>query len=214
MSREEKKQKTRKAIIAAAIHLFGKKGFEKTSIAELAREAGIGKGTIYSYFQTKNEIFYAFCEYQLEFIRDELVGKTDPKAPILEQVMTVFMGEFIHVTQDRKFGCFYMQQVLFPDDLDNGSFKKLEDKWLELLFSLYEIAQERGELRKDIDLLYLAGHFYALYILVVSAWYSGRITEEEVAPAMRLLFQQALEGLAPSPVSIPEQKVNYNGSSI
>ncbi len=214
MSREEKKQKTRKAIIAAAIHLFGKKGFEKTSIAELAREAGIGKGTIYSYFQTKKEIFYSFCEDQLEFIRDELVGKTDPEAPILEQVMTVFMGEFIHVTQDRKFGRFYVQQVLFPDDLDNGSFKKLEDKWLELLFSLYEIAQERGELRKDIDLLYLAGHFYALYILVVSAWYSGRITEEEVAPAMRLLFQQALEGLAPSPVSIPEQKVNYNGSSI
>lgn len=196
--REKKKRQTRKAIIEAAVRLFGRKGFEKTSIEELAREAGIGKGTIYTYFQTKAEIFYAFCEEQFEFIHKELATKTDPEAPVIEQVMTVFMGEFLHVTQNKEFGRFFMQRVLFPEENEKNSHDEVDNKWLELLFSIYQKAQQRGELRRDIDLLYLAGHFYALYILIVSSWYSGRIGTEEVASAMRLLFEQALEGLAPN----------------
>ncbi len=196
--REEKKKKTRKAIVTAAVRLFDQKGFEKTSIEELAREAGIGKGTIYTYFQNKTEIFYAFCEEQLEFIHLELASKTDPNAPIIEQVMTVFMGEFLHVTQNREFGRIFMQKVLFPAEVDKDSFEELDNRWLDLLFSINKRAQDRNELRKDIDLLYLAGHFYGLYILVVSAWYSGRIETEEVSKGMRQLFTQALEGLAPS----------------
>lgn len=198
MTREEKKQQTKKAILEAAVRLFDKKGFEKTSIEELAKEAGVGKGTIYTYFQTKSEIFYAFCEEQLEFVHAELASKTDPDAPVIEQVMTVFMGEFLHVTQNREFGRFFMQQVLFPEGTDKSRFEEVDNKWLDLLYSIYRRAQQKNELRKDIDLLYLVGHFYALYILVVSSWYSGRIGTEEVAPGMRLLFTQALEGLAPS----------------
>ncbi len=196
ITREEKKEKTRKAIIKAAVRLFDQKGYEKTSIEELAREAGVGKGTIYTYFQTKDQIFYAFCEEQLEFVHAELASKTDPNAPIIEQIMTVYMGEFIHVTQSKEFGRFFMQHVLFPENVDS-THEEVDNKWLELLFSLLEKAQQRNELRKDIDLLYLAGHFYALYVLVVSSWYTGRIETEEVGPGMRLLFEQALEGLAP-----------------
>lgn len=201
-TREEKKRQTRKAIIAAAVRLFDLKGFEKTSIEELAREAGIGKGTIYTYFQTKSEIFYAFCEEQLEFIHEELARKTDPSAPLIEQVMTIFMGEFLHVTRNKEFGRFFMQQVLFPPEGDKHRFVEVDNKWLELLFSIYKKAQQRNELRNDIDLLYLAGHFYALYVVVVSAWYGGRIETAEVAPGMRTLFEQVLEGLAPSPQAI------------
>lgn len=198
MTREEKKRRTRKAIIKAAVELFGQKGFDKTSIEELAQLAGVGKGTIYTYFQTKSEIFYAFCEEQLEFIHEELARKTDPQAPLIEQVLTIFMGEFLHVTENREFGRFFLQQVLFPADTDKNSLLEMDNRWLDLLYSIYQRAQDRNELRSDIDLLFLAGHFYALYIVVVSSWYSGRITSEEVGPGMRQLFQQALDGLAPS----------------
>jgi len=95
-----------------------------------------------------------------------------------------------------------MQQTLFPEERDKNRFEEVDNKWLTLLFSIYQRAQENNELRKDIDRLYLAGHFYALYVLVVSSWYSGRIKTEEVAPGMRLLFEQTLEGLAPSSPSI------------
>ncbi len=48
--REQKKKETRAAIMEAALALFGERGYENTSISTLAKTAGIGKGTVYSYF--------------------------------------------------------------------------------------------------------------------------------------------------------------------
>lgn len=196
--REQKKKQTRKAILDAAIRLFDQKGFEQTSIELLAREAGVGKGTIYSYFQNKNEIFYAFCEEQLEFVRGELAQKTDPDAPVIEQLMTIFMGEFVFVTKNKEFGRHFMREALFPRDPQNKDLQELDNKWLDLIYSVLERAIKKGELRNDIDLLFLTGHFYALYSISVSAWYSERIETEQIGPGMQQLLQNALDGLAPS----------------
>ena len=46
----------RKAIIEAARTLFAKRGYEETTIAEIARAAGVGVGTVYLYFQHKRQI--------------------------------------------------------------------------------------------------------------------------------------------------------------
>jgi AcrR family transcriptional regulator len=196
--REVKKRKTRNAIMEAAVRLFSEKGFEKTSIDQLARTAGIGKGTIYSYFQTKTEIFHAFCEDELDFIHSELVSKTDPDALLVDQLMVLFIGEFNLVSKNKDFGRLLMQQMVFPVETDHAKTRAIDDRWLTLVFSICRRAQERNELRRDIDLLYISSHFYALYIMTISAWYSGRIQTEEVGPGLRMLFQQALEGLAPS----------------
>ena len=118
--REEKKQKTKQAILDAAITLFSTNGFENTSIEELAKSAGVGKGTVYGYFQTKKEILYAFCEYELEQIHKELANRADPNAPILEQVLTIYMTEFNHVTQNKEFGRIFMRQTVFPNDHQVG----------------------------------------------------------------------------------------------
>ncbi|MEE9574304.1 MAG: TetR/AcrR family transcriptional regulator [Candidatus Neomarinimicrobiota bacterium] len=46
-------------ILYAAIEIFAKKGLERGKIADIAKQAGIGKGTIYEYFKSKDEIFSA-----------------------------------------------------------------------------------------------------------------------------------------------------------
>jgi AcrR family transcriptional regulator len=58
LDQEEKKEQ----IIFAAMVLFAKKGFAKTSMADIAKEAGIGKGTTYEYFKGKDELFFATFE--------------------------------------------------------------------------------------------------------------------------------------------------------
>ena len=102
--REKKKKKTKAAILNAAVDLFTRKGYENTSIVELAQAAGVGKGTIYTYFQSKSEIFLAFCEEQLEFVYRELAAKSDPDTPLVDQLLTLFMGEFRFVSRNREFG--------------------------------------------------------------------------------------------------------------
>jgi AcrR family transcriptional regulator len=195
--REAKKKKNKQAILDAAISLFSANGYENTSIEHIAKIAGVGKGTVYSYFQTKNDIIKGFCECELEKIHLELVKRSDQDASILEQMLTIYMTEFHHVTQNREFGRLYMRESVFPRDSDVQSNLETDDKYFQILFPILQKGQDRGELRKDIEPLYMTAHFYSLYIMVISAWYTGRISTEEVEPAMELLFRQVLEGLQP-----------------
>jgi len=49
-------------ILHAALEVFARQGLEKGKIADIAKEAGIGKGTIYEYYKSKEEIFRAIEE--------------------------------------------------------------------------------------------------------------------------------------------------------
>jgi len=53
-------------ILEAALMMFTRYGFKKTNISDIAREARIGKGTIYSYFKNKEALFGEVCEWKLD----------------------------------------------------------------------------------------------------------------------------------------------------
>jgi len=195
--RETKKRKTREAILKAAIELFGKHGFEGTSIAQLAKKAGVGKGTVYSYFRTKQDILHAFCEDELEYIHQQLTTKTNPDAPVLEQLVTIFIAEFEYVTRTPEFGRLYMQEMVFPRKDMVLKHKEQENKFLEMIFPIISRAQQRGELRSDMELLHLCGHFFSLFILLVHAWYSDLLGEDKPEDALTTMFSSALTGLQP-----------------
>ncbi len=196
-TREQNKIIKRKCILEAAMRLFTKKGYEQTSIEELAREAGIGKGTIYSYFQTKKDIVRAFCEDELEFIRAELTSNTNPATPLKEQLMILFMAEFKHLSRNKEFGRLYLQEKVFPSEHHAEEDLEMQNKFFELLFPIYQNAQSRGELREDLELLHISGHFYALYLLMSSCWFNGMITTESISDAMSTMLDQVIEGLKP-----------------
>ena len=58
----EKSRKTCKKILESARIVFSEKGFNSVSIKDIAKEAGIGHGTFYLYFQDKKDVFYKLVE--------------------------------------------------------------------------------------------------------------------------------------------------------
>jgi AcrR family transcriptional regulator len=60
---ELQKQQKRALIIQAAAHVFADKGFSGTVMADIAVQAGIGKGTLYEYFESKEDLFFAVFEW-------------------------------------------------------------------------------------------------------------------------------------------------------
>lgn len=56
-ARQEARGAYRGAIVAAAERVFARSGFYETKMAEIAREAGVGVGTLYNYFESKDVIF-------------------------------------------------------------------------------------------------------------------------------------------------------------
>ncbi|CAM3537844.1 TetR/AcrR family transcriptional regulator [Marinicrinis lubricantis] len=57
--REQKKEETRRTLLNKAAELFGTKGYQAVTTAEIARAAGIAEGTLFNYFRGKGELFIA-----------------------------------------------------------------------------------------------------------------------------------------------------------
>jgi AcrR family transcriptional regulator len=70
--REREKEARRRQILAAARTLLFEKGIQSTSINQIARRAELGVGTIYFYYQSKEEIFYWLQDEGLEILRAKI----------------------------------------------------------------------------------------------------------------------------------------------
>lgn len=68
---EEEQARRRHEIFHQAVKVFLKKGFNETSMQEIATVAGLGKSTLYDYFQTKDDILIYFFEDQLNDMTTE-----------------------------------------------------------------------------------------------------------------------------------------------
>lgn len=77
----DKKEKKAK-ILEASIRVFAKKGISNSKMIDIAEAAGIGKGTIYEYFQSKDEIVEASFQFFLDGVENiiscRLTGVADP----------------------------------------------------------------------------------------------------------------------------------------
>ncbi len=59
---QSKGELTRQAILDAAIHRFGRDGYRATSVADIARDAGVSGTAAYAYFPNKENLFLAACD--------------------------------------------------------------------------------------------------------------------------------------------------------
>lgn len=64
--RAQNKEVTRQRIVTAALHLFETKGFQATTTKQIAKRAGIAEGTVFNYFETKEDIALHFFEREVD----------------------------------------------------------------------------------------------------------------------------------------------------
>ena len=70
--RERKKQETREALTRAALELFAERGYDETTLAEIAEAAGVSTRTIFAYFPSKEDILFATTEAMCDALGDAL----------------------------------------------------------------------------------------------------------------------------------------------
>jgi AcrR family transcriptional regulator len=77
--RELKKEQTRRLIADTAWRLFADRGFDKVTVAEIARQAQVAEATVFNYFDSKEELFYsrleAFWAQLIEAVADRPSGE-------------------------------------------------------------------------------------------------------------------------------------------
>jgi AcrR family transcriptional regulator len=80
--RERKKQRTREAIVDAALRLFEERGFDHTTIADIAEAADIAPRTFFGYFPSKEDVVFADFPQTLETLGERLRGRPDEETAI------------------------------------------------------------------------------------------------------------------------------------
>jgi AcrR family transcriptional regulator len=75
--RERKKQRTRELIAETARGLFAERGFERVTVAEIARRAEVSEQTVFNYFPTKEDLVY----WRLGSFEEELLAAVRERPP-------------------------------------------------------------------------------------------------------------------------------------
>src|SRR5512132_1609840 len=86
-------------IVAEAAKVFARHGFRKTSIDQIARAAGVAKGTVYLGCSSKRDLFYQAILRELRLWNAELTRSVDPRAPADELLVRIAQQCF--ETRDR-----------------------------------------------------------------------------------------------------------------
>ena len=109
----EKREAAREAILAAALSVFGEKGFDGATTAEVAKAAGVSKGLVFNYFPTKDALLQAM----LEQVLGEALGqweKVSWEGPPETQLACIVDGGIAQVCARPEFHRLYFSLVLQP----------------------------------------------------------------------------------------------------
>ena len=150
------RDKKRVCLVEAASKVFAARGFSGTRVVDIAKQAGVGKGTVYEYFDSKEELFLAVFEWFHEGIARRINERLDSTRTALSQLAASF-AESAAIIEDFK--------DLASLNLDfwaacrgsafEGRFKaalaELYDGFRGLMAAIIQGGQELGEFRKDVD---------------------------------------------------------------
>jgi len=108
-------QRTRQAILDAALDLFGERGFFGTSLRDVARVVGVRESALYNYFPSKDALFQALITADQDTKRERwsavLDGQIDDPQPILERLARLSLEDFAGPRQQQLF------RILMSDGL-------------------------------------------------------------------------------------------------
>ncbi len=123
---EEEQARRRKEIFHASVHLFLSKGFNETSMREIAEAAGIGKSTLYDYFPTKDDILLSFVEDELQTLTEQIKEITTQNIGAMQklrQTMFAYM-DYLATNEDFYVKLSYQVQRLAQESIERIQRKR------------------------------------------------------------------------------------------
>ncbi len=92
----------KEALLHAAVHLMGEQGFEKTSVSQIVKEAGVAQGTFYLYFQSKSALVLSIAQSIIEDLLSEAMEFPDVAETSLEEFLRSLTDLTFSMTRKHK----------------------------------------------------------------------------------------------------------------
>lgn len=138
---EERKQE----ILDTAMRIFYEKGYEKTSIADIAKAIGVAQGLCYRYFPSKEALFDSAIDQYANELVSRFSFPSDNDNITLKQIIET-MPIMVETGEDNYYETFHVvENKKFHDQLTLRACEKLS----KIVVKLLEQAKEKGEISID-----------------------------------------------------------------
>lgn len=188
--RERKKQATAERLYRTALNLFSERGYDATTVEEIAQAAELAKGTFFNYFPTKDAVLSYAGHRQMRLLHEAMAGDQGFEGrSVYEQLTLVFDTLAAGIQDDHEAMRLVSLEVYRSVSAFSDTTSSARQLY-ELLLDVVRRGQGRGELRADIAapaesmaLLVMAAYFYTFF-----AW-----LELDNPPALALMLHVHLD---------------------
>ncbi|MGH7965604.1 MAG: TetR/AcrR family transcriptional regulator [Candidatus Binatia bacterium] len=192
-------------ILDAALRVFARRGLHKTKLEEVAKEAGISKGTIYLYFKNKEELFVAAAQRifpspdEMDTAKDITAVADGSLSQLLRQVARTVYRRFCTPAY-LAFFSIMAAEILRHPEWGEIYFRRIVLELNRHLAEIFERAMRAGECRK-MDSMLVARAFLGMFlIMALSQEHLGGkkytpFSERKVIDSLTDIF---LQGLIPA----------------
>jgi TetR/AcrR family acrAB operon transcriptional repressor len=185
------KDKKRRDIAVACTELLLEKGIKNLTITEIAKTAGIGKGTVYDYFSNKEEIVFEIIRNFIEKHHQNLLSTSDENTSTKQKILYLFdffLSE--HKPYEKHLDVFreYLSVTLSSKCSPMLEFnRECADFIKNILEDIIEEGIEKGEI-KDVSRNLIDGIIKSERGYMVMAWAEGRDLKKDFKEYIDTLF--------------------------
>lgn len=157
-------------ILDAAIKVFAEQGFYQSTIAQIAKAAGVADGTIYLYFKNKDDILVQFYQYRarqiFECFRDTVTHATTAEEK-LKCLIRVHLQEF---QKDRNMAIVFQAESHQHRRVGHEQIRWISKMYRDIIAEVMALGQKEGTIRKDLNMGLVKRLISGTVEEVIAAW--------------------------------------------
>jgi TetR/AcrR family fatty acid metabolism transcriptional regulator len=137
-------------ILEAAVKVFARQGFYQSTVAQIAKEAGVADGTIYLYFKNKDDILVHFFNYRTKQVFDRFRAEVKIADNSLDKLRNLIRRHLTEFQRDRDMAVVYQVETHQNSRLAESQIREMSVMYQDLVSEIVELGQQEGNIRKDL----------------------------------------------------------------
>ena len=137
-------------ILEAAVKVFARQGFHQSTVAQIAKEAGVADGTIYLYFKNKDDILVQFFSFRAKQVFESFREEVDRAQNSLDKLRNLIHRHLAEFQRDRDGAIVYQVETHQNSRLAEAQIKEMSQMYRDIISEIVEQGQQEGTIRKDL----------------------------------------------------------------